>query len=215
MIQDATKALQNFFYAVLQMDKDLFHKINQVWINPVFDNFFKWITDLNETKYILVLFGLILVYNMKLKSVVVIVGCALSVLVADVTAARIIKPLVQRQRPEYTEYLPRVIVPPQSSYSFPSNHAANAFAAATFLGLTVMGMGPIAVVIACLIGYSRVYVGVHFPLDVIGGAILGTLSAFLVYYLFMGIENVLFPKSIRLPKPWRKKKYRGQTANAD
>jgi len=68
-------------------------------------------------------------------------------------------------------------VPLPHDASFPSGHAATSFAAATMLSLSFPRFAPFLYVLAAAIAFSRVYVGVHYPLDVIGGAALGVLIA--------------------------------------
>jgi len=75
-----------------------------------------------------------------------------------------------------------------SGYSFTSSHATNHFALAVFIFLTLGKLGwyfrwPF-ILWATIIAYSQVYVGVHFPLDIISGAILGTLIGFILAILF-------------------------------
>ncbi len=106
----------------------------------------------------------------------------LSVGLADYCSAGVIKPLIARLRPCRTvglvEHLD-VLVNCGSGFSFPSAHAANHFALATFLAVTVFVPYPIwriAVVSwAASIALAQVYVGVHYPSDVLAGAVLGTL----------------------------------------
>jgi membrane-associated phospholipid phosphatase len=85
------------------------------------------------------------------------------------------KPLMRRRPPDskglFTAGRPRVRVP--SSRSFPSGHTATAFAFATGAGRELAWTRPPLYALAVLVGYSRVNAGVHYPLDVIGGALAG------------------------------------------
>lgn len=92
---------------------------------------------------------------------------ALAVWGADAVAYGI-KVAVDRPRPHYA---PLVRLP--TDPSFPSGHAATSFAGATMLALLVPRLAPALYVLAIGIAFSRVYVGVHYPLDVLAGAVLG------------------------------------------
>jgi undecaprenyl-diphosphatase len=95
----------------------------------------------------------------------------LAVVVADQVASSGIKPLVERPRPfdvlEGTRKLSGA-----HGFAFPSSHAANTFAAGTFLALRFRKWWPILAV-PVVVCYSRIYVGVHWPLDVLAGAAVG------------------------------------------
>jgi undecaprenyl-diphosphatase len=96
--------------------------------------------------------------------------------IADLLA-RAIKSVVDVQRPAFRYAEPRPLVHVPHDHSFPSGHAATSFACATTLALAFPRLAAPLYLLAAAIAYSRVYVGVHYPLDVLGGAVLGIAVA--------------------------------------
>jgi undecaprenyl-diphosphatase len=90
---------------------------------------------------------------------------------------------------------PRPLVGLPHSGAFPSGHAASAFAAATVIAWASRRLAVPAYLLAALVAWSRVYVGVHWPLDVIGGAALGTLVAIALLKL-----SAVRPQLLRAPQ---------------
>jgi undecaprenyl-diphosphatase len=100
----------------------------------------------------------------------------IAVALADWSATGL-KALIDRPRPPLRYAEPKTLVALPHDASFPSGHAATSFAAATMLSLAFPRLASFLYVLAAAVAFSRVYVGVHYPLDVIGGAVLGALVA--------------------------------------
>ena len=103
-----------------------------------------------------------------------------AVLAADAAADWLslgLRDWIDRRRPPLVYPEPKPLVGVPHSGSFPSGHAATAFACATVIAWTAPWLAVPAFVLAAAISWSRVYVGVHWPLDVLGGAVLGVLVA--------------------------------------
>lgn len=111
----------------------------------------------------------------------VVVG--LSLAAATALNNLVIKNLVARPRPYSTLEALEILVEPLGSYSFPSGHSCASFAAATALTLVFGKKGAWAFLPAALIALSRVYVGVHYPTDILCGAAVGALAAWGVWAL--------------------------------
>ena len=109
-----------------------------------------------------------------------VVSLFLSLLLAAFISDVVLKPLIARPRPFVS--LPAVLVIGErpSDASFPSGHAAHAFAGAVMLTSALPTGRWIWLALAVLIAYSRMYLGVHYLSDIIGGAVVGTISAVVV-----------------------------------
>jgi undecaprenyl-diphosphatase len=102
------------------------------------------------------------------------VAVAVAVGAADALTA-LIKAVVPRHRP-----FEHQLGPPERTHSFPSGHTATAFAGATMLSAFAPRYRAAFYLLACLIGFSRLYNGVHYPTDVVAGAVLGAVTALLL-----------------------------------
>jgi len=119
-----------------------------------------------------------------------LVWCLLFILcfvISDQVSATLMKPYFHRLRPCHNPYLSSIIhqlVPCGGQYGFPSSHASNHFSVGIFsavtLGRLAKWVWPVAILWALLVSFSQVYVGVHYPLDVTCGALLGTIVGVLV-----------------------------------
>jgi undecaprenyl-diphosphatase len=121
----------------------------------------------------------------------------LLVVVADAAsdlAASGLKALIPRDRPTLRYPEPRALVHVPGTHSFPSGHAATSFACAAALTWFAPQLAGPLLVLAAAIAFSRVYVGVHYPLDVAGGAALGAAIGVATALLLRGAAR---PRSTR------------------
>ena len=102
----------------------------------------------------------------------------------------ILKPMIARIRPYHVNTAIELLVRPPRDYSFPSGHTAASFAAVAALYFTGQKkMGRIFLIAAILIAFSRMYLYIHYPTDILGGILVGVLSGYLGYVLTQKIKN--------------------------
>ena len=164
----------------------LFHLVNKVWTSPALDPCMIFLGSINDYGVIwLVLLGVLAALSGKTGRWAALTG--LAGLAAGLACSEVVKSIVMQPRPFVSLPDVRLLVSPSSSYSFPSVNATYAFAASSGASLTARrllgrlpawGWGLLALAIA--VSYSRVYVGVHYPGDVLGGALLGISIGWLV-----------------------------------
>jgi undecaprenyl-diphosphatase len=107
--------------------------------------------------------------------ITLLIGLTLSFIIGSIC----LQPLLARPRPCWLETDIRLLIPKPADYSFPSGHTLSSFAAATILMRWNRQAGRLAFLLASLIAFSRLYLFVHFPSDVLGGAVLGVLTGYL------------------------------------
>jgi undecaprenyl-diphosphatase len=120
------------------------------------------------------------------------------VLLADLAASGT-KLATDRRRPEEALDGIDVLVTTPSTASFPSGHAATSFAAAIVLAVALPALAPAFLGLAALVGLSRLYVGVHFPLDVLAGAALGAAVATALLLLARTLRRSRQPRTPAQP----------------
>jgi undecaprenyl-diphosphatase len=117
---------------------------------------------------------------------------AVTILIAEMVSG-LLKLWVDRDRPPLADPDPEPLVRLPPTGSFPSGHATVAFACATALALAVPRLALPLYVLAALVAWSRVYVGVHYPLDVFAGAVLGVMLAFAIAVAARALRRVAVP----------------------
>ena len=163
---------------LIDLDIKLFNFFNSKISNPIFDLIFPVITDQDFwTMPILGLIIYLLIARGKVGKISVLL-LLIAVGLSDFVSASILKPYFERLRPSHSELEGLILlVNKGGKYGFVSSHAANIFAASTILSFFYIHKKKLCLTIAFLVSYSRVYVGVHFPGDVIFGGMLGYLIA--------------------------------------
>ncbi|RMG18469.1 MAG: phosphatase PAP2 family protein [Bacteroidetes bacterium] len=175
-----------------QADIALFQLING-WHSPFWDEVMWWVSAKSSwiPVYALLLYAIYRRYGWR--GSLLCIGCVvLLITLSDQTASGLLKPWIGRYRPCRPEagldfYVHLVHGKCGGAYSFVSSHAANFFALATFLSFLFRQryLRLLFFFAAALVAYSRVYLGVHYPGDVLGGALVGIAAGLVVGRLYV------------------------------
>jgi undecaprenyl-diphosphatase len=136
----------------------------------------------------------LLIYRFRWRSLWILLGVAALITMSDQSSVHLFKNVFERLRPCHQYDLAGLVHLVNDycggSYGFVSSHASNSFAVAVFTGLFIRNRYYWTGMLfwAALIGYSRIYLGVHFPGDILGGALLGSLLAWGLYLLMTSIR---------------------------
>lgn len=158
---------------LLQIDKTLFHVLNGTLVSTPTDFLFPILTSIQLIWPLYLLLVFIVIYRYRRKGLYAVLTLILMLGIMDQFSTHILKPLFNRQRPCRQETEIRLLIPCGPGQSFPSTHAINNACLAVFLGMLFSSIRVPIMSIAFLISYSRIYVGVHYPLDILGGMIIG------------------------------------------
>ena len=179
----------DFFSAIIEWDRELLVNINSLNA-PFWDNIMWWISD----RFVWIpLYLSIIFFLFKTKgkdAMIAALAVGLCVLIADQVASGFCKPFFERLRPTHDPQLKdilHIVNDYRSSlYGFCSSHASNTFGIATLTCLLFRNKWYSALIFswAVLNSYSRMYLGVHFPLDIVCGALVGVAAGYISYYLY-------------------------------
>ncbi len=183
--------------SLLRLDERWFVVLNQEWTNGVLDAVMPFLTDFDHWRIPVIVILLIALARGSRTTKLGILFAILAVVAADQLCSAGIKPMFDRPRPFKVLEGVRQLVDAHSS-SFPSSHAANTFAAGVFLALRFAKLRWILIV-PVLVAYSRVYVGVHYPLDVLAGAALGALIGG-TFAMIDHVSRIRLDRWLRPPK---------------
>lgn len=172
---------------LIELDHQIFTFINHSLSNDFFDWVMPYVRN-KKTWIPFYLIGAILLYKFQgKKSIFIVLIVLLSVGIADGLSSHVFKPWLERTRPcllpGFADQVNLVVSRCSGAYSFPSSHAANHFAIAfSLIGILQLQRKTFTMVLllwASMICFAQVYVGVHFPSDIVGGVLIGGLAAFI------------------------------------
>lgn len=172
---------------VLTFDDVVIHFINDNIRNTILDKTMEFVSMLGNGGILWIgfAFSFILMGGEKRKiGLLMIASLAVEASVCNI----VIKPTVGRMRP-FDAHDMEIIINKPLDYSFPSGHTAAAYAAAYSLYISDKRKGSKMLYAAALMGFSRIYLLVHYPTDVIAGALLGILSAIFVNKLYLSSKT--------------------------
>lgn len=180
-----------FLEGILQADRRLFVRINQEWTNSFLDNIFPFLREAELWVPFYLFLLVFITLNFGKKGCLWSLSLIMTAIIGDLCSSHLMKSLVFRLRPCQDPNMAdniRVLASycPVSS-SFTSSHACNHFALATFIFLTLRHTSRwwgLVFAWAFLISYAQVYVGVHYPVDVFCGGLLGAGIGYITSRLF-------------------------------
>lgn len=165
--------------ALIALDTELFRAVNHGLGSVALDGFMLFVTDRFTWIGVAIVAVSLALLRRSRRTLVFFAGLGLTLGAVDLVTYQVLKPAFERLRPCYKLTDVRLVQDRcGSDYGFPSNHAANGMATAALVALTYRHRSAwIAIGLAGLVGLSRVYVGVHFPGDVVAGFVVGGLAA--------------------------------------
>ncbi len=171
---------------------DFLNNIQELIACPFLDAFFKIFTNVGSTAAV-ICFLIILLAFKKTRKIGIQAACA--AIICLILGNCILKPLIGRARP-FTD--PRALIDSASLLikkptdgSFPSGHTMHSFSLAFTIFLNNKKWGFLAVILAFMIAFSRMYLFVHFPTDILSGMLLGAICALLSFYFVKPVAERL------------------------
>jgi len=173
----------------IRFDIALLKFFNVTVSNPVFDAVMPIITSIDFWRLpIIMAFVGIAVFGGRYGLITVILGIILAT-ISDQLSSNLLKDLIGRIRPCHAIPDINVLTGCGNSKAFPSSHAVNTMAAAIFFGSRYRKILPWLLALSISVSYSRIYIGIHYPGDILAGWILGLLCALFVLMLYRQVQK--------------------------
>jgi undecaprenyl-diphosphatase len=185
--------LNSILISILQefkkMDFSILNFIHNTTQNPVFDKTMPFITWLGNMGLVWIAISILLILNKKYRSIGIM--CIAALILTAILGEAILKNIIQRPRPFLQVPVINLLITKPMSYSFPSGHTASSFAVVGIIFSTIKKFRIHAIILAILIAFSRMYLYVHYPSDILGGILLGLLCSKVVLLVY---KNKFHPR---------------------
>lgn len=179
------------------MEFEILYAINNLH-NPILDKIMVAITTLGDAGIFWIILAIVLICIKKTRR------CGILMLLSMVTGLilgnGILKNVIARSRPCWINPNIPLLIPNPDDYSFPSGHTLASFESAIMIFLHNKKWGIVALIIATLISFSRLYLFVHFPTDVLGAIILAAVISISLYHLWNKLEKIREKKNVETSK---------------
>lgn len=170
----------------MELEFGILYAINNLH-NPVLDKIMIAITNLGDAGIIWIGIAIMLLFKKSTRKCGALMLS--SMVVGLLLGNGLLKNLIARERPCWIDTNMKLLIPLPHDYSFPSGHTLASLEAAVMIYLHNKKWGLISFALAFLIAFSRMYLFVHFPTDILCGAALGTLISIFVYDVYEIIKN--------------------------
>lgn len=172
--------LVKYMRVIYSLDEKILYYIQMKLKCRALDFIFPKISAIGNGGLIWIFISLILIFNKDYRKAGILVLLGLSV--GFILCNLCLKPLAARPRPCWNNENIKLLIPVPSDYSFPSGHTISSVTAAVILSATVQ-FGFVAIPVAALISFSRLYLYVHYPSDILVSVISGILISSLILHL--------------------------------
>ena len=172
--------IQKFDSSILLFIQDNMH-------GPIMDKVMVLSTDLGNGGIIWIIIAMVLIFNKKYRRIGLMAIAAL--ILSTILGEGIIKHVVQRIRPSSNILEANLLITKPLSYSFPSGHTMSSFAVAGVLAKYLRSYALEFLSLASLIAFSRLYLYIHYPTDILAGIVLGLTCSGIIIYIFNSVQH--------------------------